>query len=184
MTWRLSGRDVSAAEVARLARAWRASGLPLLVIDGPSGAGKSTLAAALAAASGAPVVALDSVYPGWGGLRQGSVELGRTLIRPHRAGRLGWVQRWDWEASARGIRIAVKPGGPLIVEGCGAFAAAGRPAFRVWVILGDAERRRRALDRDGGAYEPFWATWEAQWRRYRRAIYAQPSSWSRSSSMP
>lgn len=168
-TVHLSGRSLTRAQVSRVVRALRASGLTLLVIDGPSGAGKSTLAAAIAAASGAPVVALDSVYPGWGGLRQGSAELGRTLIGPHCAGRLGWVQRWDWERSARGIRVAVKPGGLLIVEGCGAFAAVSRPAFRVWVTLSDAERRRRGLERDGGAYEPFWAMWEAQWRRYRRS---------------
>ena len=30
----------------------------------------------------------------------------------------------------------------------------------------DALRKRRALERDGGAYDPYWNFWERQWRRY------------------
>ena len=39
---------------------------------------------------------------------------------------------------------------------------------RIWVDAADAVRKRRALDRDGGAYDPFWNLWEGQWRRHVR----------------
>ena len=58
----------------------------------------------------------------------------------------------------------------MIIEGCGAFRAGGASpdAVRVWIDAPDAVRKRRALDRDGGAYDPFWNVWERQWRRYVR----------------
>lgn len=56
----------------------------------------------------------------------------------------------------------------MIVEGCGAFLAGSHrsEAIRVWMDAPYAERRRRALERDGGAFDPHWERWEADWRRH------------------
>lgn len=144
---------------------------PLVLIDGPSGAGKSLLADALHAAwPGTPpaLVRLDDVYPGWTGLERASGTLARTLVPPVRRGAVGRWRRWDWGRSRPGVLEHLQPGGPLIIEGCGAFAVGEgvRTAVRVWVDAPDALRKRRALDRDHGAYDPFWDLWERQWRRY------------------
>ena len=66
----------------------------------------------------------------------------------------------------------------MIVEGCGAFGAgcASPDAVRVWIDAPDAVRQRRALDRDDGAYDPFWDVWERQWRRYVRRIAPERSA--------
>ena len=60
------------------------------------------------------------------------------------------------------------PSGPLIVEGMGALTSASRRLAHlgVWVQLDDAARRRRALARDGPAYEPWWGMWAAQELRF------------------
>nr|WP_236778830.1 ATP-binding protein [Agromyces seonyuensis] len=145
----------------------------LVVIDGPSGAGKSALADALVAAlpaGTAELVRLDEIYPGWYGLDAGARSAGRRVVAPHSRGRSGTVERWDWAADAPARPRSVRPGSLLVVEGCGAFAAARRawPAavLRVWVDLPDEERRARALARDRGAFDPWWETWDEQWRRY------------------
>ncbi|WP_448004939.1 ATP-binding protein [Agromyces bauzanensis] len=144
---------------------------PLVLIDGPSGAGKSTFADAVRAAwpGGAPaLVRLDDVYPGWSGLERAGAVLARSLVPPVRRGGVGSWRRWDWARARPGALERLRPGGPLIVEGCGAFVVGdGAPgALRVWVDAPDAMRKRRALDRDDGAYDPFWELWEHQWRRY------------------
>lgn len=144
---------------------------PLVLIDGPSGAGKSTLADAVLAAwpgAGAVLVRLDDVYPGWSGLERASAQLARSLVPRRRRGEIGSWRRWDWDRDRPGGREWVRPGPSLIIEGCGAFGAGGASpgAVRVWIDAPDAVRKRRALDRDGGAYDPFWNVWERQWRRY------------------
>ena len=55
--------------------------VPIVLIDGRSGAGKSTLAAALAARLGTPLLALDSLYPGWDGLAAGAVAVDSSGMR-------------------------------------------------------------------------------------------------------
>lgn len=143
----------------------------VLAIDGPSGAGKTTLAATLAAHTPGRVnvVHLDTVYPGWSGLGRGGTLLERTVVRPLAAGRPGAVIPWNWAAAAPESAEQVRPGGVLIVEGCGAFAALPREfrAIRVWVDARYPERQRRALSRDQGGFDPYWDMWEQQWRRYR-----------------
>ena len=117
----------------------------------------------------APVlVRLDDVYPGWYGLERAGDAVARTLVDRRRRGDIGRWRRWDWARGRPGVLERVHPGRALIIEGCGAFAA-GVPApdaVRIWIDAPDAVRRRRALDRDGGAYDPFWDLWERQWRRY------------------
>ena len=144
---------------------------PIVLIDGPSGAGKSTFADALRTnwPGAAPaLVRLDDVYPGWRGLEQAGVGLARSLVAPARRGAVGRWRRWDWARNRPAGREWLRPGSALIVEGCGAFAA-GRgaaDALHVWVDATDEVRKRRALHRDGGAYDPFWDIWDRQWRRY------------------
>lgn len=144
---------------------------PLVLIDGPSGAGKTTFAAALADAWPGPVpriLRVDEAVPGWDGLQRGAERLGRTLTGPHARGAMGVVHRWDWLADRPGERHRLPPGQPLVVEGCGAFlVGAKRPdTIRVWLHAPYATRRRRALDRDRGAFDPHWEAWEADWRRH------------------
>jgi hypothetical protein len=162
---------VAAASVHAVLEAARGIRRPLVLIDGPSGAGKSTLADAVRTSwPGIPpaLVRLDDVYPGWSGLERAGADLARTLVPPVRRGSVGRWRRWDWVKSRPGELESLRPGAPLIVEGCGAFAAgrAASGAVRVWVDAADEVRRRRALGRDGGAYDPFWDLWERQWRRY------------------
>lgn len=174
----MSGREprvdaVATASVRAVIAAARGIHRPIVLIDGPSGAGKSSLADAVCAAwpGGAPaLVRLDDVYPGWNGLERASVDLARTLLPPVRRGAVGRWRRWDWARDRPGALEHVRPGGPVIVEGCGAFGADGSGAgtLRVWVEASDALRKRRALGRDGGRYDPFWELWDRQWRRYVR----------------
>lgn len=164
---------VAAASVRAVLDAVRGIRRPLVLIDGPSGAGKSTLADAVSASwpGGRPaLVRLDDAYPGWSGLERAGVELARTLVPPVRRGAVGTWRRWDWAQGAPGDLVRLRPGPPLIVEGCGAFEVGGAAsgAVRVWVDAADALRKRRALGRDGGAYDPFWDLWERQWRHYVR----------------
>ena len=163
--------EVSTASVRAVVAAARGIPNPLVLIDGPSGAGKSTLADAVRRAWPAPspqLVRLDDVYPGWHGLERASRQLARSLVARLDRGSVGTWQRWDWRAGRPAAIENVRPGGSLIIEGCGAFAtgAPDRPAVRVWVGAADGVRRRRALDRDAGAFDSYWDVWERQWRRY------------------
>ena len=129
----------------------------VLLIDGRSGAGKTVLARRLADATGATLVSLDDVYPGWDGLAAGAAAV-PGIVRDGR-----W-RRWDWTADAWGEPASVDRTGSLIVEGCGAISRASRPLadHAWWLDRDDAERKARALGRDGDAYAPHWERWAAQ----------------------
>lgn len=154
----------------------------LILIDGPSGAGKSTLADAVSVLwpSGVDLVRLDEVYQGWCGLAGAPEILRRELLEPWKRGDIGRVPRWDWEEHRPRRPRHVRPGHPLLVEGCGAFAVPAPSAWagvlRVWVEAPDALRRSRALIRDGGAFDPYWEMWERQWRAYTARTTPRRSS--------
>ncbi|MGT2426078.1 ATP-binding protein [Amnibacterium kyonggiense] len=133
---------------------------PVVLVDGRSGAGKSTLAALLAPRLGADLVRLDDVYPGWDGLEAGAEQVRRLVL----AAGAPRYRRWDWAADRPGDWRLLRPGVPLVVEGSGALSrpARGLATSAVWIELDDAERRRRALARDGDAYAPHWARWAEQ----------------------
>ncbi|WP_417562703.1 hypothetical protein [Microbacterium sp.] len=141
----------------------------VVLIDGRSGAGKSTLARLIVRQwPQAQLVALDSLYPGWDGLDAGA-ELARTrILQPHRRGEHASWPRWDWAAGAPGEEHDVDPGAPLIVEGSGILTpqTATLADVRVWLDAPDAQRKQRALDRDGELYRPFWDRWAAQEERH------------------
>ena len=66
----------------------------ITLIDGRSGAGKSHYAAGLANTSGAQVVSLDEVYPGWDGLDAGSWHIYTHVVLPISQGLPARYQRW------------------------------------------------------------------------------------------
>ncbi len=129
----------------------------VLLIDGRSGAGKTVLARRLAAETGATLVSLDEVYPGWDGLAAGAAAVPGIV-------REGTWRRWDWAADDWGGTASVDRTGSLIVEGCGAISRASRPLadHAWWLDRDDEERKLRALGRDGDAYAPHWDRWAAQ----------------------
>jgi len=135
----------------------------VIAIDGPSGSGKTSLAADLHDLTGAPVLHLEDLYQGWHGLETGPPAVSRILAAVA-IDEIGHAPRWDWERGTTGAEVAVVPSELLIVEGVGAGARRTAPfvSFLAWLDGPEAERRERALARDGEVYEPWWDTWAAQ----------------------
>jgi uridine kinase len=134
----------------------------VILIDGRSGAGKSELATRLAALiPDAQLVRLDDLYPGWDGLRAASRAVPLVLATSR------W-RAWDWDADAPGRLHVLDPAHPVIVEGVGALSRASRAlaSIAIWLETDDAERKRRALDRDGDTFAPHWDRWAAQEERF------------------
>lgn len=134
----------------------------VILIDGRSGAGKSELATRLAALiPGAQLVRLDDLYPGWDGLRAASRAVPLLLATAR------W-RAWDWDADAPGALHVLDLSRPVIVEGVGALSRASRrrASLAIWLEADDAERKRRALDRDGDTFAPHWDRWAAQEERF------------------
>jgi uridine kinase len=134
----------------------------LICVDGPSGSGKSTLARELAAASGAPVVHTDDLCRGWDGI-PGLPEVLDDLLRPLVAGNHGRAPRYDWISENLVTDIEVISAPLLVVEGVGAGCRllADLRTTGVWVDAAPEVRRQRALERDGDAFDDYWAAWAA-----------------------
>ncbi|MFJ2541843.1 hypothetical protein [Microbacterium sp. NPDC087589] len=141
---------------------------PVVLIDGRSGAGKTTLARMLVErwpiTGRVQLVALDSIYPGWDGLREGAERALDGILRPHGRGYLGEWRRWDWGSGAEAETHAVDPALGVLVEGSGILtpATAAISDVRVWVESAEAGRKARALARDGDTYRPHWERWAQQ----------------------
>ncbi len=139
-----------------------------MLIDGRSGAGKTSLTELLVAGWPGPqllqVVALDSVYPGWDGLRAGADTVIDGVIAPHARGEVGLWRRWDWSSGRYAEEHRVEPDLPLVVEGVGILTprSAELAHVRVWLEAPDGERQVRAIERDGPIYEPHWERWSIQ----------------------
>ncbi|MET1037783.1 MAG: 4-amino-4-deoxy-L-arabinose transferase [Aeromicrobium sp.] len=135
----------------------------VVAVDGPSGAGKTSFADGLAAATGADVLHLEDVYPGWGGLAATPPIIARMLDTIAVDG-IGTARRWDWQRGAPGPLLRVPPTRLLILDGVGSGAAAIRPhlSLLIWVDAPAAVRKERALARDGGTYAPYWDMWAEQ----------------------
>ncbi|MDJ1113671.1 hypothetical protein [Microbacterium dauci] len=156
--------DGAAAEI--LDAIGRVSRRPVIVvIDGRSGAGKTTLAARLLASAPVPaaVLGLDDVYPGWDGLAAGA-DAALAVLRAVRDGRPGEWTTWDWARDAPGARRALPHADLVIAEGSGLLTpdVAAIADIRVWLEAPAAQRRDRALGRDGETYRPHWERWAAQ----------------------
>lgn len=151
----------------------------VLFIDGHSGSGKTVLAERIADESGAALLRLDDLYPGWGGLAAGSRAVAEVLHR-------GNYRRHDWSTGGAGELVDVDPARPMVIEGCGSLTASNLQAARefarsfvkstasdrpgtvwsIWLECPETLRRERALGResDGGgtAFAPHWDEWAAQ----------------------
>ncbi len=147
--------------VARLLAAPpRLGGTRLLCIDGPAGSGKSTLAGRVAALTGAPVVRMDDLYPGWSGLFAVDEQV-LGVLEPLVGGRPGRYRRYDWEAEAYAEDHVVEPVELLVLEGVGAGNRgwSDRASLLVWVETSDEVRFARGLERDGDAVRDRWLAW-------------------------
>jgi uridine kinase len=147
-----------------LERPARAGQVRVLAIDGRSGAGKSVLAARLQAELAAPVVSLEDLYGGWDGLERGIDLLVSKVLEPLSAGQSAHVPRYDWLAREWREPWVLEPPAVLIVEGVGAGArrAAAYASALIWIEEPEPVRKKRALDRDGETYKPYWDMWAAQ----------------------
>jgi uridine kinase len=154
------------ASVVRLARsrAPAAGRTRVVSVDGRSGSGKTSLATGLQAALGAPVVALEYLYGGWDGLERGVDVLVSEVLEPLAAGRVARVPRYDWVAAAWDTPWTLEPPEVLIIEGVGAGAqrAAAYESVLIWMEAPASVRKKRALDRDGETFAPYWDAWAAQ----------------------
>jgi uridine kinase len=163
---RLDGAGDPIARIAAAARraAPRAGGTRVVAVDGRSGAGKTSLAATLRDRLRAPVVSLEDLYGGWDGLEHGIDLLVAAVLEPLAAGRAARVPRYDWIAGEWAEPVVLEPPDALIVEGVGAGAgrASAFESVLVWLEVPAAVRKRRALDRDGAAFAPYWDRWAAQ----------------------
>jgi uridine kinase len=137
----------------------------LTLVDGRSGSGKTTFATELARASGAQLLSLDDVYPGWDGLEAAEAHLLEHVLRAIADGRAPRWRSWNWPDARPGTWHDLDPRQPLIVEGCGAISPAARSLadHAVWIELPDEiERRRRAIARDGDEFARNWQRWARQ----------------------
>ena len=152
-----------AAELSRRA-AGKARRTRVAAIDGRSGSGKTSLAARLGAELGAPVVTLEDLYGGWDGLERGVDLLVSEVLEPLSAGRAARVPRYNWVTAAWEAPLALEPPEVLIVEGVGAGArrAAAYASLLIWMEEAASVRKKRALDRDGETFAPYWDMWAAQ----------------------
>ena len=160
---------MQAAELAALAQEVRqlesrAGATTVVVIDGASGSGKSTFATRLAAATGAGLLRLEDMYPGWDGLDEGAQRLVDDVLEPLSRGEQATIRRWDWLAMRELDREPLVTEPLLIVEGVGAGSRAAAPfiSLLIWLEAETEERYARAIARDGELYLGHWDRWAAQ----------------------
>jgi uridine kinase len=152
-----------AGQLAR-SRPPRAGRTRVIAVDGRSGSGKTSFATALRATlPDAPVVTLEDLYGGWDGLERGIDVLVSEVLEPVAQERTALVPWYDWTAAEWGRPWALEPPAVLIVEGVGAGArrAAAYESALVWMEAPASVRKKRALDRDGETFAPYWDAWAA-----------------------
>lgn len=135
--------------------------MTVIAIDGPAGSGKTTLAGKLTRASGAQLVHMDDLYPGWHGLRSGG-QIVRGLLQTLAEGRPAVYRRYDWHEEQYAEEHHLNPSGILVVEGVGSVRREYVDKLSVIVIVREpdpGERLRRGLARDGAQDEPLWQEW-------------------------
>lgn len=145
---------------------------PITLIDGRSGSGKTTRATEFARSSGAQLLSLDDVYPGWDGLEAAEAHVLHHVLRAIAEGRAPRWRSWNWPDARPGAWHDLDPHRPLVIEGCGAISPAARALAdrALWIELADdVERRRRALARDGEVFARNWERWARQeeWHAHR-----------------
>ena len=138
----------------------------IIVIDVRSVSGKTQLADMLnfsftAEHFAVRVLHLDSIYPGWDGLEEGT-KTWRKISRNLRNGKPASYREWDWHADAPGPEHTIDPAQETVIICEGVGASAGTCDVRIVVKAPDELRYRRAIDRDGETYRPHWERWAAQ----------------------
>ena len=127
--------------------------LPLIIgIDGRSGSGKTRLSELLelslsAKGIGVRVLNLDSIYPSWDGLAEGT-KTWRKISRNLHNGKPASYREWDWHADAPGPKHTIGPAQETVIICEGVGAIAGTCAVRIVVKAPDELRYRRAIDRE------------------------------------
>ncbi|CAB4938159.1 unannotated protein [freshwater metagenome] len=158
----------STATVVELARSLsaRCGQTAVIAVDGRAGSGKTTLASAVAGALAAPMVSMDSLYPGWDGLAEGIALLESEVLQPLSRGEEASVPVYDWHRGDWGLARLLTPPAILVVEGvgCGARSSSTHLSALVWLECDEAVRHSRALSRaaDGAAFAVEWERWAAQ----------------------
>lgn len=138
----------------------------LLCIDGPAGSGKTTLAAQVHERTGAPVLRMDDLYPGWRGLFEVEPHV-LGILEPLASGLPGRYRRYDWHQGAYAEEHVVDPAPLLILEGVGSgsLAWARWTTALVWVEAEPEARLARGMERDGEAFRAEWLAWSADEQR-------------------
>ena len=143
----------------------------IILIDGKTGSGKTDFAKALQnqlfrLIDQAPrLISMDDLYPGWGGLNEGSMYLIRQILIPLSKNQTAYWNNFDWEKEARVDALSSFSGGtPLIVEGCGSLSLASSELsdYSVWLSAPDETRRQRFSARDNGAFDEYFEKWTKQ----------------------
>ncbi len=141
------------------------AGTRIVAVDGRSAGGKTTCAARLAATvPGATVVHTDDVA-WYQAFFEWAYLLREGVLEPVRAGQAVAYRPPAWEARGRDGAIEVPADCPLLViEGVGVSRRelSGDFDLRLWVQSDRVEARRRGLERDGPAEQPFWNEWDAE----------------------
>lgn len=147
----------------------------MVLVDGRSGAGKSEWVAQSEEYAGFVVVSLDELYPGWDGLDAGHLRAYEQVIVPWSRGERARVATWDWGRGTFGAAIEIEPEASVVIEGCGALSILTAPhaTHRHWIEAELEVRKRRALERDGEMFAPYWTRWSLQEDRF----YSIHRSW-------
>jgi dephospho-CoA kinase len=132
----------------------------LICVDGPAGSGKTTLAEEVAGLAGAPVVHMDDLFEGWGGLPRITDQLA-TLLGPLAEDRAGSYRRWDWPGNRWAEDVLVEPAPLLVLEGVGSGALAHADLITVlaWIEVPYDLRMQRGLERGGVGVAEHWQRW-------------------------
>ena len=130
---------------------------------------------------GTQLLSTDLLVPGWQGLATGVRRTAALLAAVARGGE-GCAPTWDWDRMAPGeqLRLPALSGDVLVVEGCGALAAAAQdlaPLAVVRVLVEAPEELRRARIAARDSYTWDVEAWQAQDVRERLAWQQDPAWW-------
>jgi uridine kinase len=144
---------------------------PIILIDGRTGTGKTEFANNLQnelfkLLEQAPrLISMDDLYPGWGGLNEGSLYLIRQILLPLSKNQTAYWNSFDWHQQSREERLSSFAGQtPLIIEGCGSLSLASHELsdYSIWMTAPEKTRKKRFSERDNGAFDEYFEKWSAQ----------------------
>jgi uridine kinase len=104
------------------------------------------------------------MYPGWDGLKQAVDDLHHDVLVPLARGEAAAYRRWDWRHDRYSERHTLPATNLLLVDGVGSGSGRGSQLVSVliWVEADREARFRRAIERDGESYLPYWKRWAQQ----------------------